>query len=90
MRSGIGSPWGAQPWQHGRPEWAGFRVGGPEMLGTEFSFQHVDHRTSVSFLVSTGPRTWGRYWGADETGRGLWQGRHHFGECEAQVQMRAR
>ena len=39
------------------------------MLGTEFSFQLVDHRTSVSFLVSTGPCIWGRYLGADETGR---------------------
>lgn len=62
----------------GGQEWAGFRVGGPGMLGTEFSFQHVDHRTSVSFLVSTGPHIWGRYWGADETGRGTLAGKTSF------------
>ena len=43
------------------------------MLGAEFSFEPVDHRISVSFLVSTGPCIWGRYWVQTKQGEGLWQ-----------------
>lgn len=45
----------------------------------QFSFEHVDHRISASFLVSTGPCIWGRYWVQMKQGEGLWQRRHHFG-----------